>query len=478
MSEKVTFIAPYKGLTSYNVRILSSVLRANGYPTEIIFTPNILEQSDSASIKRLAEAVAEQSKDSLLLGISFFSCHLNVIKELTGQLRSKTKVPIIWGGKHISARPEDAKGFADIICVGEGEIALTRLTKAMEKGEDYNGIEGIWTIRDGNLNETSVGPLVEDLNSLPYADYSAKGHYMWHQGALQEYDLKMLFEQDTYKGRKYYLTMASRGCPYSCSYCFTFKSFYGAKNYLRFRSPADVIGELKEIFSNYPFFEGVMLSDDNFFALEETKIEEFANLYKRDIGLPLYCLAHPQNVNKKKVELLIDAGMEALQVGIQTGSEKTKKLYKRGHSTKNILEVTRTINAFKERLTPVYDFIIDNPYESREDLLATLHLIHKIPRPYILSIFSLRFFPGTELQRKAQQDGLIFEADKEWGFTGKSYLNFLFLLYSKNIPKWLMRILISKPLITIMDNSFFSLIFYFFKDLLKTMGNHWRKAKT
>jgi len=66
-------------------------------------------------------------------------------------------------------------------------------------------------------------------------------------------------------------------------------------------------------------------------------------------------------------------------------------------------------------------------------LIETLMLLSRLPTPYSLGLYSLTFYPGTELYKLAKKDGLIFNESKEiynkWYFDCKrSYLNKLFIL--------------------------------------------------
>jgi len=97
-----------------------------------------------------------------------------------------------------------------------------------------------------------------------------------------------------------------------------------------------------------------------------------------------------------------------LRVGIQTGSNHTRRLYKRHHTNEQVEECARIIHEFKKEIPlPRYDIIINNPWETEEDLTETLMLFAKLPKPYLMNMFSLTFYPGTELYEKAVKDGII-----------------------------------------------------------------------
>jgi len=194
MEKKVTFIAPYLDLMAYGVRILSAYLKKEGYPTQIIFIPGILDQTDSESMALLADQIIERTVDSYFVGLSFFSCHLNAVKHLTKALRQKIQVPIVWGGKHISIKPEDAVGYADIVSIGEAELAVKDLLDAMRHHEDYTDIHGFWFIEDSKVKKNPIAPIIKDLDQLPHPDYSLETQYIWDGVSMKLMTAEHLYE--------------------------------------------------------------------------------------------------------------------------------------------------------------------------------------------------------------------------------------------------------------------------------------------
>ncbi|MBZ0155984.1 MAG: B12-binding domain-containing radical SAM protein [Alphaproteobacteria bacterium] len=466
---EITLVSPFEDITAYGVRLLSAILRREGYSTKIVFMPYILREGAEDSLDALAEKIQQISAGSSLLGFSFFTCHFPFVAKLSSKMREKVKIPIVWGGKHITPLPQDAVGYADIVCIGESEISLKSLLQAVGRGEDYRSLAGVWKVGEGDPAQKALPPVVEDLDALPYPDYSQQGHYLWDGSRMLTMDDKVL-EAHVWKspnGRIVYHTMASRGCLYSCTYCSTFKDLYKGQKYLRMRSIENVVDEIGAMVARFPFVGEVHLSDDNFFAMKDEQLEDFARLYKQRVGLPLRCLGHPQDVTRKKLEVMIDAGMNEFQIGIQTGCKNTQKLYRRGPSAEKVLETVKLLNSFKGRLRPFYDFIIDNPYESKEDVLETLRMINQFPHPYHLNVFSLIFLPGTELHRKAMKDGMIFDMTRIFEFRKESYLNIIFHIYNLGLPRWFTGLLISKPVVALLDNRLAVSAFYSLRKMVK-----------
>ena len=75
--------------------------------------------------------------------------------------------------------------------------------------------------------------------------------------------------------------------------------------------------------------------------------------------------------------------MNRVRMGIQSGSEAILDFYKRP-TPPDHREATEVIGSFapKYHIPPAYDIIIDNPFETRQDLLDTLELLYRMRRPY------------------------------------------------------------------------------------------------
>jgi len=244
---------------------------------------------------------------------------------------------------------------------------------------------------------------------------------------------------------------------------------------LRIRGHENIINELLYIKKKLPFISGVWFSDDSLMSIPYHELKKMCALYKKMIGLPFFCLTLPVSVSEKKMDILVDAGLTMIKMGLQSGSQKTLALYKRNTSNLSVIKATEILNNYKDKmLKPVYDIILDNAYETDEDVIETLNLLLEIHRPFHLELYSLTFFPGTELYEKAKIDGII-EDDKEdvykkWYYDkGVNYLNFMFHLININTPKSLLKVLINKRIVrffrTAMMNKLFGILFYILKDL-------------
>ncbi|MEK7772714.1 MAG: radical SAM protein, partial [Deltaproteobacteria bacterium] len=281
-----------------------------------------------------------------------------------------------------------------------------------------------------------------------------------------------------------YQTMTGRGCPHKCTYCIndTLKGLYNNENYLRWRSTAHVMDELLWVRKNLPYVGFIWISDDAFFARNKKGLEEFCAAYKEKIGLPFSCLASPMTITEEKMDMLVDAGLIYLQMGVESGSRRIQELFNRKQmDNERLMKAFRVINRYKDRMfPPSYDFILDVPYETDEDKVESLKLIADIPKPFHLQPFSLVLYPGTKLYEQAKKDGLVRDEKKEiyeksYTMRSRNYLNLLIRL-SKNgrFPSPLLKLLVSSPAVDILNSRPMR---PFFKTLYAGLQTSFRLAK-
>jgi radical SAM superfamily enzyme YgiQ (UPF0313 family) len=454
------------------IRSLSSVLKVRGHGVRLIFLPSTDTQrlrfrADFADAhkKDVLEQVISLCEGSDIVGISLMSNYYQQAVQLTRAVKLKYSMPIIWGGVHPTLEPVECAQMADIVCIGEGETALVELVEKMERGQDYYDTRNFWFSSDGRIIRNNVRPLIQDLDSLPFLDYALDDDYILDEGTVKKMDATLLKRHlpkpDDIDNNKQvsYKTMVTRGCPHNCSFCanYAFRKMYPKQKYLRRRSVENVMSELVQMRERLPEVRIITFADDSFVAAPLREIEEFCTQYKERIDLPFRCLCSPTTISREKMEPLVEAGLLEMQMGIQTGSERTRQLYNRRIATPKVLEAAEIIHQSVRRTRPPkYDVIIDNPYETEDDLLETLDLLLKIPRPYDLTLFSLVFYPGTELLKMAKRDHLVHDVikdvyQKSFLISEKSFIHLLFHMAEANLPIWLIRLLMKKNVLYIFN---------------------------
>jgi len=89
---------------------------------------------------------------------------------------------------------------------------------------------------------------------------------------------------------------------------------------------------------------------------------------------------------------------------------------------------------------------VDNPYETDEERMETIERITKLPRPYIVSLAHLTYFPGTPLAEKAVREEIAKPDDYLYRYLLKvddTYFNRL-LSITPTVPRKIIKFL-NKP---------------------------------
>lgn len=466
-------------INAFGVRTISSVLKKAGFATKIIFLPGGIERLrfDGHYVYRYSEKtlgqISELCRDTDLIGFSFMSQYFDRAAQVTGHMKKNGSQPIIWGGIHPTYRPEQCLDYCDIVCIGEGEHAIVALAHKIARGDDYTNIDGCWVKSNSAIIKNKPGTIVQDLDALPFVDYDITDHYVYDwrsedivqvsEGIMKEQFLKLPYFKDEHLIA--YRTMTSRGCPHRCSYCAS-----SAMMQLRRRSVDNVIAELKLMLNRFDAIKLISFFDDTYFAAPVEYFEEFRDKYKKEIGLPFHAQCSPSTISERKMELLVDAGLIYTEMGIQTGSEEVKKMYRRVVSNQKMIDAAALINRYDSKmLIPDYHVILDNPWETKEDVLDTLRLLLRLPGKFKLQLSSLIFFPGTELNERARKEGILKDeltevCRKPFTFPKGTYLNYLiFLSGFPLVPRCLLRLLCSDTLVSIFhrqrSSKFYDMLF-------------------
>ena len=381
---------------SINTRSLSSYLKKNGYEVICFFC------SGSFNTNNLNELTALIKAENIsLVGVSLVTDDYYSSITVTKAIKEKLHLPVIWGGAHVNVKPDECLRHADMICLGEGEEALLELVKSYDAGKFDFSIKNIWFTTNHGIVQNEVRNSEENLDKYPFPDFD-----LTRQMVMTENGFENLTEKH-FNGE--YSIMTSRGCPYSCHYCYNSyrrRQYKGKGKYLRKRSVENVIEELVQAKKTFSSLAMINFWDDSFIARNMADFILFQKLYKEKINLPFFALVEPMAFDYDKIKILRDSGLAALQLGIQTGSEEiNREVYNRRVSNQRVVEVAEQIRELG--INVIYDVIFNNPYEEAADVAQTVNLFLQFPVPVSLQGFNLIFYPGTEITDRALKDGYI-----------------------------------------------------------------------
>ena len=365
---------------------------------------------------------------------------LDFIKDL----KESTGCLAFVGGPHPTFFPEviDEFEFLDVICRGEGEKAVDSFFQAFEKNNDMPEAINNLSIRKGDrVFSNDLDPLEEDLDKNVFAE-------------------RQLFYQTYPHMREYPVEwfMASRGCPFACSYCFNNRNhqiFGKAWKKVRYRSPQNLVEEIKDVMQ-YKKIDFIEFHDD-MFGLKKDWLEKFAPLYRKEVGIPFFCNTIPSFINDEYIEKLAYAGLRAASMGIQIYDEKRRiELLNRPSTNKDIENGIKTLKKFNIKI--LTDTMLGLPTTTIEDDFKSLAYNRSLKVDYAwASIFQP--YPKTDLAQYCIENGL-------WDGNVDALPSNLYLKTILNFPEK------QKKQIFILQ-SFYSLTakFYFIRPFVKFLFN-------
>ena len=389
------------------VRYLETALKKGGYDVETIFYKSFNSVHPSKTTQAELSLLVERIRAAkpLLIGLSIMSSMYLDTVELVIDAVTKNfpDTPVVHGGAFASMFPERflRREGLDFAIRTDGEHALCALADALRTGGDYQDIPCLGYLRDGQKVINEVGGLEVDIDNygLP-AIQCEKACFIEHD---------KLVEGDPQLSTLSYEVIASRGCPFTCSYCCCVnlhRLFPRDTKYVRTRSVQSIIEELKIAKKACKKLVFVHFYDEIFPNLPGW-VDEFVKEYKKHIDLPFTIWSHPKMVDEEVLRKLKSVGLTEVIMGIQSGSPYIRKdVFHRYESNDDVIEATRIIHDAGV-FWASYDFMLRHPFETIDTLKETYDLVKKMHGPFELQLHGLNFLPGTDIVQMAIDQGYL-----------------------------------------------------------------------
>ena len=303
--------------------------------------------------------------------------------------RSLPETFVVFGG----ANCEDVMGaetvrqfpFVDAAVSGEADLVFPELVRRVLEGRPVSGLPGVRT-RDGLAAEVdsgrlSHGPLVRDLDALPYPDYS---------DYFQQFDASRY--GPSWQPRIYLET--SRGCWWGQKSQCTFCGLAPRSMAFRSKSASRAMDELVCLTRRHP---GCAIeATDN--ILDMRYLEDFVpQLAARQPGVNLFYEVKA-NLRKEQLRLLRDAGIRHIQPGIESFSDPVLKLVRKGVSALQNIQLLKWCKELG--VEPTWNLLWGFPGEPPEEyarMAELVPLLTHLPPPGGCGVMRLdRFSPSFE----------------------------------------------------------------------------------
>ncbi|HOO78387.1 MAG TPA: radical SAM protein [bacterium] len=298
-------------------------------------------------------------------------------------------VPVAWGGVHPSMMPEQtlARPEIDFVVIREGEETTLDLYRALAAGtEDFGSILGLaWKNPAGDITVNPSRPFLEaDLLPFPY------------QGRAAQLFPRYLRPDASFPTIGY---QASRGCPYSCRFCYN--DFFNQR-ICRRKSLDKVRDELAAIRG---------LGADNIFFYDDSmggRQDLLYDLVSVMSGLSLKWSASPRIhfMTEELVRGFERTGCQWLFFGIESPLDRMLRYMKKGITREQIetgISLMRTSS-----IITTYSLMVGFPGETYEDSLAVLDFADELHERHPSAEIVIQPYaplPGTDLYQEALEHG-------------------------------------------------------------------------
>ena len=414
---------------NFGIKYLHSYLLQQGHQSAILFIPR-----PDPTVKSVLPAFIDAYAPGLI-GCGFMSYEAPFAAYLGRLIKeSRPETPFLAGGIHPTVAPEECLEYADMVSMGESEDTVLEIIDHLEQGRSLHEIPNLAVKQGAVIQKNPLRPLITDLDRLPFPAHFPPHSYVYHRKSILPMDMKLFRKYTRYDGKAYNI-ISSRGCPFSCSYCCNsfLSRLYGTRT-IRTRSPHNVIAELRSSVEAFPDLILVNIHDDCFLSHSKEWHQAFVKDYKRWIDRPFIVRSTPLHLTEEKIRILKEAGLAWVTMGLQSGSERiNREVYCRHVSNRKFLEATGLARQYG--VSGYYDVILDNPFEEEGDVINTLRVLQKIPKPFQLQLFTLTFYKGTDLYAMVKEK-TVQDAD----LTIKNYFTYR--------PTFLNKLVRISPLIT------------------------------
>lgn len=303
-------------------------------------------------------------------------------------VRSRSSVPVVWGGWHVSLLAEESakSGHIDYIVRGQGEETFSELAESLANGgADLEKVRGITYKRDGRLVSTPDRAIIpiNELEPMPYSQIDI-GKY----------------------GRQYSY-LSSLGCPMQCGFCaepVVNKGKWSA------REPVQVVEEMEYLWKRRTHrTRAIYFIDSNFFV-SRRRVEEICELIlKKGLKLTWSALGHAKIMAQSDdhfFDLLRRSGCYRLLIGAESGSQEILDYINKKTTVEDNYAFVR--KATRARIQPDISMMCGFPGAPIDDLRETITFMNEAKRISPKAKIKLFFFtpyPGSQLYTEALKQG-------------------------------------------------------------------------
>ncbi len=343
---------------------------------------NILDcTAEGLSMDEAVTRILDFEPDMVGLSVHSGSIH-RTQKLITAIKAERPNVISIVGGYHATAYDnlllKDIPQI-DMAMRGEADFSFPLLCERLLRSKSVEGVPGLSYRSNGRIIRGQP-QIVEDLDSIPFPNRKLMESPSYWTGALG-IEIPRILHAAT--------IVSSRGCPHQCTFCSKLNPEFDR---YRLRTAENVFQEIQYLHKSG--YNLVAFVDENF-SHNVKRLKRLCHLIlDHNLKMRFIFQGTLYNLDDATLKLMHSAGFDGAAVGIESGSDRQLRRYKKPSNSRNLANGIR--RAKKAHMFVYTTFICGAPGETREDHQETCRFVQDV-RPHFCSIGGLYVFVQSSI---------------------------------------------------------------------------------
>jgi len=347
--------SPYNVLP-YGIAYLASIIRNQGHSV-IIYDMATTHHND----EELFTFIINEKKFDFI-GMGFQAAYFHIALKTSKAIKAACgSTPFVLGGSAPSASPiYILKKFdADYLLIGECEDSIIKFLNLIESkaNSGFNEVNGLYWKKDNQIFNTKKGPPPDDLDALPFP--------AWDLFDMKSYTFPRRIPGINNIVRAIGM-LTSRGCPYSCKFCFRLENKY------RKRSIENCIEEIEYLIKKY-HINYIRIHDDLFMVSKERTLLFCEKILEKQIKFNWGCNGRFNIADREQLRMMNKAGCILVAYGLESGDQKILDEMDKKITVEQIYEISKITK--EEGMLVSVPSMIGLPNEDENSVNKTVNAI-------------------------------------------------------------------------------------------------------
>jgi len=366
---------------------LASACRNAGHEVKI-YSQDVYHWPES----HLVDLLNKEDFDVIGVGVIGGYYQYRKLLKISEAINTADKKPFyVIGGHGPAPEPEYflKKTKADAVAIGESEITIVELLKALEDKKDLSCVEGIAFLKDGQCIQTPRRALIQEVDDISFPP--------WDLFPMDHYALSR--QPHVQNSERCMVVISARGCTFKCNFCYRMDEGY------RPRSTGSILEEIKVLQKDYGI-SYIDFEDELLMGSPERTIQLCESFINSRLKFKWSCNGRLNYASPDVLKLMKRAGCVFINYGIESLDDNALRIMKKGLTVKQITEGIE--NTLSIGISPGLNIIFGNIGETAGSLkLGVEFLLKYDDHAQMRTIRPVTPYPGSPLYYHAIEKGLL-----------------------------------------------------------------------